>query len=133
MLEGGGELEVAGVVTLDAFDESNGQCAGKVWVFAVAFIDAAPVGIPADIDDGGAIDEAFVLADEIGVLVPAVVMARASSELATATAWTRSGSKEAAIANRDGEHRCGFRHQTPWSTWFHFIRAQAEGARSGPS
>ncbi len=73
VLERRDQLEVAGVVALKALDEGHADAAGQVGVLAVALVDAAPVGVAADVDYGSAIDQALLLALEIRVLMPAVV------------------------------------------------------------
>ena len=50
MLERGGEFQVAGVVALQAADEGHAHPTGQPGVFAVALVDASPIGIAADID-----------------------------------------------------------------------------------
>src|SRR5262245_1186141 len=54
-----------------------------------------------------------------GPAAPALYRARASSEIASVTSWTRSGSQVAAMAMGTGKSVVGRFDQTPCRHWFH--------------
>ena len=68
-----GEFQVFGIVALQATDVRHTDAPCQKRVFAVTFVDAAPIWITADVDDGGAIDQPFVFALEVWILMPAIV------------------------------------------------------------
>ena len=52
VLGGGDDLEVVGVVALEAFDEGDAEAAGEEGVFAVGLLTAAPARVAEDVDVG---------------------------------------------------------------------------------
>ncbi len=73
MLESGNELEIFRIIPLQTSDIGHAEAAGEERIFAVTLFDAPPIGIAADVDHRGAIDQSLVLRLDVRLLVPEVV------------------------------------------------------------
>src|SRR6202046_3495040 len=60
VLWGGGRAGILWIIALNAFYEGGAEAGGKVGVFAVGFLTAAPAGIAKDVDVGRPDGEAVV-------------------------------------------------------------------------
>ena len=73
VFEGGGDFQIVWIVSLKSLHIGDGHSSGEVGILAIDLVDAPPIGIPADVDDRSAVDQALFLALEIRVMVPGIV------------------------------------------------------------
>jgi hypothetical protein len=69
VLDGGGELEVVGVVALQTLDVGDAHLSGEGWIFAEDLLDAAPARVAGEVDDGRTVDETVARAGSLGSAV----------------------------------------------------------------